>query len=61
MIAGNLTQAAVTYDAFPPTATAAARMGMTWDMILTAAVANTLTSDYFMASQDRGITYAPTN
>ena len=61
MIAGNLTGAAVTYDAFPPTATAAARMGITWDMILTAAVANTLTSDYFMASQDRGITYAPTN
>jgi hypothetical protein len=61
MIAGNLTGAAVTYDAFPATATAAARMGMTWDIILTAAVANTLTSDYFMASQDRGITYAPTN
>ena len=36
-------------------------MGMTWDIILTAAVTNTLTSDYFMASQDRGITYAPTN
>jgi hypothetical protein len=60
-VAGNQSQAAVAYDTFPPTATAAARMGMTWDMILTAAVANTLTSDYFMASQDRGITYAPTN
>ena len=60
-VAGNQSQAAVAYDTFPPTATAAARMGLTWDMILTAAVANTLTSDYFMASQDRGITYAPTN
>ena len=60
-VAGTQSQAAVTYDAFPPTATAAARMGLTWDMILTAAVTNTLTSDYFMASQDRGITYAPTN
>jgi hypothetical protein len=60
-VAGTQSQAAVTYDAFPATATAAARMGMTWDIILTAAVANTLTSDYFMASQDRGITYAPTN
>ena len=28
---------------------------------LTAAVANTLSHDYFMGSQDRGITYAPTN
>ena len=60
-VAGNQSQAAVAYDTFPPTATAAARMGMTWDMILTIAAANTLTSDYFMASQDRGITYAPTN
>ena len=60
-VAGNQSQAAVAYDTFPPTATAAARMGLTWDMILTAAVTNTLTSDYFMASQDRGITYAPTN
>jgi len=60
-VAGNQSQAAVAYDTFPPTATAAARMGLTWDMILTIAAANTLTSDYFMASQDRGITYAPTN
>jgi hypothetical protein len=60
-VAGTQSQAAVAYDTFPPTATAAARMGLTWDMILTAAVTNTLTSDYFMASQDRGITYAPTN
>ena len=60
-VAGTQSQAAVTYDAFPPTGTAAARMGMTWDMILTIAATNTLTSDYFMASQDRGITYAPTN
>ena len=60
-VAGTQSQTAVAYDTFPPTATAAARMGMTWDIILTAAVTNTLTSDYFMASQDRGITYAPTN
>jgi hypothetical protein len=60
-VAGTQSQAAVTYDAFPPTGTAAARMGMTWDMILTIAATNTLTSDYFMVSQDRGITYAPTN
>jgi hypothetical protein len=61
MVAGTLTNAAVTYDPFPAAGTAASRMGMTWDIILTAAVANTLTSDYFMVAQDRGITYAPTN
>ena len=55
--AGTQSGTAVTYDAFPPTGTAAARMGLTWDIILTAAVTNTLTSDYFMASQDRGVVY----
>ena len=60
-VAGTQSQAAVTYDAFPATNTAAERMGLTWDFDLTAAVANTLSHDYFMGSQDRGITYAPTN
>ena len=61
IVAGTQSGAAVAYDAFPATGTAAQRMGMTWDIIATIAAANTLTSDYFMASQDRGITYAPTN
>jgi len=60
-VAGTQSQAAVAYDAFPATNTAAERMGLTWDFGLTAAVANTLSHDYFMGSQDRGITYAPTN
>ena len=60
-VAGTQSQAAVTYDAFPAVGTAAERMGLTWDFDLTAAVANTLSHDYFMGSQDRGITYAPTN
>tara|TARA_R110000851_G_scaffold8625_4_gene33246 strand:+ start:5320 stop:6234 length:915 start_codon:yes stop_codon:yes gene_type:complete len=60
-VAGTQSSTAVAYDAFPATGTAAERMGMTWDIIATAAAGNTLTSDYFMASQDRGITYAPTN
>ena len=59
--AATQSQAAVTYDAFPAVGTAAERMGLTWDFDLTAAVANTLSHDYFMGSQDRGITYAPTN
>jgi len=61
IVAGTQSGAVVAYDAFPATGTAAQRMGMTWDIIATIAAANTLTSDYFMASQDRGITYAPTN
>ena len=60
-VAGTQSQAAVAYDAFPATNTAAERMGLTWDFGLTAAVANTLSHDYFMGSQDRGITYAPNN
>ena len=60
-VAGTQSAAAVAYDAFPATNTAAERMGLTWDYILTAAVANTLSHDYFMGSQDRGITYAPNN
>lgn len=60
-VAGTQSQAAVAYDAFPLTNTAASRLGLTWDFGLTAAVANTLSHDYFMGSQDRGITYAPTN
>ena len=60
-VAGTQSAAAVAYDAFPATNTAAQRMGLTWDYILTAAVANTLSHDYFMGSQDRGITYAPNN
>ena len=60
-VAGSQSAAAVAYDAFPLTNTAASRMGLTWDFGLTAAVANTLSNDYFMGSQDRGITYAPTN
>jgi len=60
-VAGTQIQAAVNYDAFPLTNTAASRMGLTWDFGLTAAAANTLSNDYFMGSQDRGITYAPTN
>ena len=61
IVAGTQSGAVVAYDAFPATGTAAQRMGMTWDIIATIGAANTLTSDYFMASQDRGITYAPTN
>ena len=60
-VAGTQSAAAVAYDAFPLTNTAAQRMGLTWDFGLTAAVANTLSHDYFMGSQDRGITYAPSN
>ena len=60
-VAGTQSAAAVAYDAFPATNTAAERMGLTWDYILTAAVTNTLSHDYFMGSQDRGITYAPNN
>jgi len=60
-VAGTQSAAAVAYDAFPLTNTAAQRMGLTWDFGLTAAVANTLSHDYFMGSQDRGITYAPNN
>ena len=60
-VAGTQSAAAVAYDAFPATNTAAERMGLTWDYILTAAVTNTLSHDYFMGSQDRGITYAPSN
>ena len=60
-VAGTQSAAAVAYDALPATNTAAERMGLTWDYILTAAVANTLSHDYFMGSQDRGITYAPNN
>ena len=60
-VAGTQSAAAVAYDAFPATNTAAERMGLTWDFGLTAAVANTLSHDYFMGSQDRGITYAPSN
>jgi len=60
-VAGTQSSAIAAYDAFPATNTAAQRMGLTWDFGLTAAVANTLGHDYFMGSQDRGISYAPTN
>ena len=57
--AGTQSGTAVTYDALPAAGIAAQRMGMTWDIIATIAAANTLTSDYFMASQDRGVVYNP--
>ena len=61
IVAGTQSGAIVAYDAFPAPGVAAQRMGLTWDIIATIGAANTLTSDYFMASQDRGITYAPNN
>ena len=47
------------FDAFPATNTAAQRMGLTWDFGLTATGASTLSHDYFMASQDRAVSYSP--